>query len=197
MRGSVAISCVRLFVAGIGLLAFASLAFRDAAMAADTAQSPARTTAIDARHIVPAYNPALDAVRPPTGFGTGKIWHVGPTETYKKPSDVAGLVHDGDIVEIDAATYECDQSVRWTANNLTLVGIGGRAVLDATGCPISGGKGIWNPSGKNLVVANIEFLGAAVGDGNGAGIRYDGSGYLYITNSYFHNNQDGILYTPN
>ena len=47
-----------------------------------------------------------------------------------------------------------------------------------------------------MVVANIEFMGTTVGDGNGAGIRYDGSGYLYITNCYFHDNQNGILYTP-
>ena len=70
-------------------------------------------------------------------------------------------------------------------------------MLDATGCVITGRKGIWNPSGTNLIVDNIEFLGATVPDNNGAGIRYDGSGYLYITNSYFHDNQDGILYTAN
>src|SRR5262249_29344686 len=87
------------------------------------APAPAGAT-LDASHIVPAFNPALDAVRPPNVFGTGKVWHVGPTETYKAPSDVAGLVHDGDVVEIAAATYKCDQSVRWTANNLTLIGVG-------------------------------------------------------------------------
>jgi hypothetical protein len=150
----------------------------------------------DTRHIIPAYNPRLDAVRPPSEFGTGKVWNVGPTREYQKPGDVASHVRDGDIVEIDAGVYRCDAGVRWRNSFLTLVGVGGRAILDNTGCGVPGGKGIWNPRGVGMVVANIEFLGAAVGDANGAGIRYDGSGYLYITNCYFHDNQDGILYTP-
>lgn len=109
---------------------------------------------------------------------------------------MARLVHDGDVVEIDAAVYKCDQSVRWTANDLTLIGVGGQPVLDASGCTITGRKGIWNPSGENLIVDNVAFIGAKGPDNNDAGIRYDGSGYLYITHSYFRDNQDGILYTP-
>src|SRR5258708_2804771 len=70
----------------------------------------ARAQVSDAGAIVPDYNPALDATRAPTSFGTGQVWHVGPTEQYKKPSDVVSLVHDGDVVEIDAATYACDTS---------------------------------------------------------------------------------------
>src|SRR5690348_2836992 len=58
------------------------------------------SAALDVSHIVPAFNPALDAVRSPNVFGTGKVWHVGPTEAYKAPSEVVGLVHDGDVVEI-------------------------------------------------------------------------------------------------
>jgi hypothetical protein len=158
--------------------------------------APAQVQNVDVRHIIAAYDARLDAVRPPTGFATGKVWNVGAAREYKKPSDVASLVHDGDIVEIDAGVYKCDAGVRWTRNLLTLVGVGGRAVLDATGCGVPGGKGIWNPYGAGMVVANIEFTGATVGDANGAGIRYDGSGYLYITNCYFHDNQEGILYTP-
>src|SRR5215475_13138788 len=128
-------------IAGLGLAL--SLCVPVASLRAAPASS---SVALDVSHIVPVFNPALDAVRSPNVFGTGKVWHVGPTETYKAPSDVVGLVRDGDIVEIAAATYKCDQSVRWTANNLTLIGVGGRAVLDATGCSIRGGKGIWNPT---------------------------------------------------
>jgi len=151
----------------------------------------------DVRHIVPPFNPELDAVQAPASFGTGRIWHVGPTRDYKKPSDVVRLVDDGDIVEIDAAIYKCDESVQWRANDLTLVGVGGRPVLDATGCSIRGGKGIWDPVGRNLIVDNISFVGAKVSSQNGAGIRYEGTGYLYVTRSYFGDNEDGILYTPN
>ena len=184
---------VRSAAAWITMAALAALMPGQAVAAASAAQRPP----IDVRHIIPPFNPALDAVHAPAGFGTGKIWHVGPHRTYKRPRDVVGLVHNGDIVEIDAGTYKCVQSVKWRANNLTLVGVGGRAIMDATGCRITGGKGIWNPRGNNLIVDNIGFTGARVPDQNGAGIRYDGTGYLYITHALFKDNQDGILYTPN
>ena len=158
--------------------------------------APAHAQTPEIRHLIPPYDAQLDAVHAPAGFGTGRVWNVGPSRQFKKPSEVAQQVRDGDIVEIDAGVYTCDAGVLWRANFLTLVGVGGRAVLDATGCGIPGGKGIWNPVARGMIVDNIEFIGAAVGDANGAGIRYDGSGYLYITNSFFHDNQNGILYTP-
>jgi len=136
------------------------------------------------RHMLPAFNPQLDAVRAPSGFGEGRIWHVGPERAYKKPSDVVRLVHDGDIVEIDAARYACDTGVRWSANYLTLLGVGGRATIDATNCEITGDKGIWNPAGNGLIVANIEFVGASGPSGNDAGIRYDGSGFPRVRGRY-------------
>ncbi|EGV28252.1 hypothetical protein ThidrDRAFT_3955 [Thiorhodococcus drewsii AZ1] len=154
--------------------------------------------AVDAASIIPAYDAHLDAVQAPEGFGTGQVWRVGPSQRYKKPSEVASLVQDGDVVEIEAATYACDTGVKWSANFLTLVGVGGRPVLDATDCSIPGGKGIWNPTkaAQNLIVDNIAFVGASVSDRNGAGIRFDGGGYLYITNSYFSDNENGVLITP-
>ena len=148
------------------------------------------------RRIVRAFDPQLDVVRAPDGFGKGRVWHVGADRPYKKPSDVVRLLHDGDVVEIDAGRYACDTGVKWSANYLTLVGIGGRATMDATNCEITGDKGIWNPQGTGLLVANIDFIGASGPSGNDAGIRYDGSGYLYITSSHFYNNQNGILATP-
>ena len=55
------------------------------------------------------------------------------------------------------------------------------------------------PNGKGILVTqsdvtiqNLSFSGAAVADGNGAGIRYEG-GNLVIIDSYFHDNQDGLL----
>ena len=58
-------------------------------------------------------------------------------------------------------------------------------------------------NGKAFFVTNtdvtfdhIEFSGAKVADHNGAGIRYQ-AGNLTITNSYFHDNQDGILGAAN
>jgi hypothetical protein len=43
-----------------------------------------------------------------------------------------------------------------------------------------------------VTIRRLELSGAAVGDGNGAGIRYEG-GNLLLQRSYVHDNQDGIL----
>ena len=46
----------------------------------------------------------------------------------------------------------------------------------------------------NVVIRNLEFTGARVADLNGAGIRYtSGDGLILIENSYFHDNENGIL----
>jgi hypothetical protein len=67
----------------------------------------------------------------------------------------------------------------------------GRPKIDAAGMS-SQGKAIWVIAGNNTVVDNIEFTGATVPDGNGAGIRIE-TNNITIRNSYFHHNQDGIL----
>jgi hypothetical protein len=158
----------------------------------------ARAATVDVADIIPPYNPQLDAVKAPTGvFGAGKIWHVGPNEPDKTFSSIASKLHDGDVVEIDAGTYGCtEQSIVWNANNITVIGAGGRAVFDATGCIISRDKGIFNPRGTNMIIDNIAFIGAQGPSRNDAGIRLDGGGYVYITHSYFENSQNGVLLTP-
>ena len=158
----------------------------------------ARAAEFNVRDIIPPHKAQLDAVRAPAGiFGTGKIWHVGPKERYKTFSSIAKQVHDGDVVEIAAGTYRCtEQSIVWTANDITVIGVGGRAVFDATGCPIAGDKGIFNPRGRNMIIDNIAFIGARGPSNNDAGIRLDGGGYVYITRSYFANSQNGVLLTP-
>ncbi len=125
-----------------------------------------------------------------------KVWQVGPTRTYKVPSDVSGLVSDGDTVEIDAGTYtDC---TTWTNNNLLLEGVGGTGLtyvhLQNSVCGL---KGIWNfePPAQNITVERIEFSGASISGsdgGNGAGIRSQGGSFT-IRYCYFHDNQDGIL----
>ena len=104
----------------------------------------------------------------------------------------ASAVHDGDVVEIDAGTYTNDVAT-WSANNLTVRGVNGRASLTITNGTNEGGKAIWVVAGANFTAENIEFSGATVPDQNGAGIRGEGSGTLTIRNCYFHDNEDGIL----
>jgi hypothetical protein len=93
-------------------------------------------------------------------------------------------------VEIDAGTYEGDVAV-WSQNNLTIRGVDGRARLKANGAHAEG-KGIWVIKGRNTLIENLEFSGAAVPEGNGAAIRQEGSG-LTVRSSYFHRNENGIL----
>lgn len=121
---------------------------------------------------------------------TAKTWLVGSTRTYTKPSQVSGLVADNDTVKIDAGIYTSDVTI-WNANNLVLLGIGGKAHLKANGSAY-GGKAIWVIAGNNTYIENIEFSLCAVPSHNGAGIRQEGRN-LTVSHCYFHNNEDGIL----
>ena len=122
----------------------------------------------------------------------GETLQVGPGKKFDKPSAAIKAAKDGDTVEIDAAgKYEGDVCFV-SANNLTLRGVGeGRARLPAAG-KSAGGKAIWVIQGDNATVENIEFSGCRVPDGNGAGIRLEGTG-LTVRNCKFHDCQDTIL----
>src|SRR5258707_1001241 len=78
---------------------------------------------------------------------------------------------------------------------------GGSGAGPAGAPPVRGAGGPTTapPDGKailtintDVTLYNIEFSGAAVADGNGAGIRYQG-GNLVLDHCYFHDNQDGLL----
>lgn len=120
----------------------------------------------------------------------GAMIEVGPDKQYKKPSEAAKVAHDGDVVEIAAATYVHDVAI-WDQDNLTLRGVGGLAHLKADGAAADG-KGIWVIRGDDATIEDIEFSGARVRDKNGAGIRQEGSG-LTLRRCYFHHNEMGIL----
>lgn len=116
---------------------------------------------------------------------------VGPGQTYETIAAAAAAAADGDVIEIQAATYR--EAVTWRANRLTVRGIGGRPVIDMTGQAISNGKAIFVSAGADFTVENIEFLGASVNDANGAGIRWEGPGGLTVRNCLFRSNENGIL----
>lgn len=117
-------------------------------------------------------------------------WHIGPSQPYTKPSQVASLVQNGDTVLIDAGVYPNDVA-RWTAHNLLFRGVGGFAQLPCGGI-VYGGKAIWVIVGNDVTVENIEFSEAACPDRNGAGIRSEGIN-LTVRGCYFHDNENGIL----
>jgi len=166
----------------------------EAAAAAKKAQAEAEAAAKDAAAArgtvsrAPA-RPAASAVqpgppRPPTTL------KVGPSQQYKRPSEAAAVAHNGDTIEIDAGSYPGDVAV-WRQNDLTLRGVGGRAALNALGGSAEG-KAIWVVKGDRALVENIEFTDCHVSDGNGAGIRLEGTG-LTVRNSVFRDNDEGIL----
>ncbi len=119
-----------------------------------------------------------------------EVLRVGPGYTYTQPSKAASAASDGDVIEIQAGTYAGDAAV-WRQNDLTIRGVGGLARLVAQGSAAQG-KGIWVIKGNNTVVENIHFEGAAVADGNGAGIRQEGAN-LTVRNCRFVGNENGIL----
>lgn len=118
------------------------------------------------------------------------IWQVGPGQTYTMPSQVTGLVNDGDTVDIETGTYLSDVAP-WTANNLLLRGVGGFAHMESNGFAWAD-KAIWVIQGNNTTVEWIEFSECAVPDQNGAGIRQEGLN-LTVRHCWFHNNENGIL----
>jgi hypothetical protein len=123
-------------------------------------------------------------------FSSAMVWEVGVGKLYTKPSAVSSLVNDGDTVFIQAGEYKKDVCI-WRAHNLHLIGVGGKAHLNAEKTAY-GGKAIWVIAGDNTYVENIEFSHCEVVDLNGAGIRLEGK-HLTVRSCYFHDNQEGIL----
>lgn len=124
--------------------------------------------------------------------GQAATLQVGPTALYTTPSQAAAHAQDGDIIEIAAGRYVGNAAVAvWKANNLTIRGVGGRAHLDAQGVAVER-KGIWVIKGNNTTIEQMEFSGAKVPDGNGAGIRQEGK-TLTLRSCYIHDNEMGIL----
>ncbi|WP_207481295.1 Ig-like domain-containing protein [Arenibaculum pallidiluteum] len=115
------------------------------------------------------------------------IW-VGPNDAYKTLSSAIAASAAGDTIYVRAGTYVNDWSS--ITKPLTIVGVGGKAVLQSTG-NIPNGKAIL-VTRADVTIDNVEFAGAKVSDQNGAGIRHE-AGNLTIRNSYFHDNENGIL----
>jgi hypothetical protein len=122
---------------------------------------------------------------------TGRVLRVGPGQSYAMPSAAAAAAQSGDVIKISAGDYRGDVAT-WSASNLTICGMGGRARLFSDG-KNAGGKGIWVISGRDITIDSIEFHDAKVPDENGAGIRAEHGGQLLIRNSGFFDNENGIL----
>ena len=114
---------------------------------------------------------------------------VGAGQQFSTLSAALAASHDGDTIAVQAGTYTNDFAT--VTHSVTIEGVGGLAHFVANGL-IPNGKAILIDDAANLTLDNLEFSGAQVDDGNGAGIRYE-AGNLTIKNSYFHDNEEGIL----
>jgi hypothetical protein len=116
---------------------------------------------------------------------------VGTNKQFTTIATAVAASHSGDVIQVDAGTYTNDFT--HITQSLTLQAVGGMVTMNATVQPYDG-KAILTEgnAGIDVSIDGFAFTGAVVGDGNGAGIRYEG-GNLTITNSHFYNNEDGIL----
>jgi hypothetical protein len=115
---------------------------------------------------------------------------VGAGKTYATPCKAFAAAQTGDVIEIQGGTYSGDVCAIYKSN-LTIRGVNGRPVIDAAGANALS-KGTWVIVGNNIVVDNVEMLGAKVPDRNGAALRLEGTNFT-LRNSFLHDNENGIL----
>lgn len=121
------------------------------------------------------------------------VWQVGPSRTYTTPNQVLNLVEDGDIIDIDAGEYISNDEI-WTAHNLTIRGVGGKAHIKPSSD--NPNDAIWVIQGDNYLLEDMEFSESVGFVAMGAGLRSEGTN-LTIRNCYFHDNEQGFLATAN
>ena len=115
---------------------------------------------------------------------------VGAGEKISSLTDAARLARDGEVIEIRPGIYRGQPAI-WTQDRLLIRGAGERPVMVADGKSAEG-KAIWVVRGGKVRIENIEFRGARVAGGNGAGIRFE-KGQLTVHACRFADNEMGIL----
>jgi hypothetical protein len=119
------------------------------------------------------------------------ILTVGSGQQFATLAGAVAASHDGDTIYVKAGTYTNDFAIINT--DISIIGVGGMAHFVATVAPPNG-KAIFVTNG-DVTLDHLEFSGAAVSAKNGAGVKVQ-MGNVTITDSYFHDNQDGMLVSP-
>ncbi len=114
--------------------------------------------------------------------------------TYALPSQAAAAAQDGDQILISGSGNYIGDVAHWTQNNLTIEGVNGRPVLDASG-KSTNGQALWLFSGSNLVIKNLEFKNCT--QGSGILINSQAAGSVLVQSCYIHDNQTGLLVGDN
>ena len=115
---------------------------------------------------------------------------IGRQERITTITKAARLARNGEVIEITFGDYRA-QPVVWTQDNLLIRGVGDRPVMIADSKSAED-KAIWVIRSGNVRVENIEFRGARVASGNGAGIRFE-RGHLVVHRCAFFDNEMGLL----
>lgn len=121
--------------------------------------------------------------------GAPRVLEVGPNKPFHTLAAAVGEAGDGDTILVDAGTYLNDFVT--VGASLHIIGVGGKARFEATQ-HIPNGKAILVDRAADLTLENLQFVGAEVHDGNGAGIRFEW-GTLVVKNCDFIDNEEGIL----
>lgn len=137
-------------------------------------------------------NPARADGTPLADDADPRIIRVGAGRAVKRIAVAAQLARDGSVIEIDPGDYIADVAT-WDFATLTIRGLGERVRLIASGANAEG-KAIWVFRRGQVLIENIEFVGAKVPDNNGAGVRLE-SGHMVVRRCRFWGNQNGILTT--
>jgi hypothetical protein len=123
------------------------------------------------------------------------ILDVTSQQSFQTISDAIAASASGDVIDVPAGTYVEDFPL--IIHSLTIEGVGGMAHLmtpDLTPTNLRAILFVQGGAGADLTVRNLEVSGAVGPYANGAGILFEvGNGNLTIQNSWFHDNQDGVL----
>ena len=180
----------RLIFAAAGLLC-ASLALASAGPPALAPAAGAASSAAPSASSSPASSAASSPATAPS-----VVPSVAPsprTHTVALGESLAAALQqaaDGDVVQLQAGDHYGQVAVI-THKRLTLRGVGGVAVLHASGQNAEGKAALVVRNG-DVQVQHLEFRGNRVPDGNGAGIRFE-RGRLRVSHCGFFDNQNGIL----
>jgi hypothetical protein len=122
---------------------------------------------------------------------TAATLSVGAGKPYATPCKAFAAAKSGDVVEIAGGAVYSGDVCGIYASNLTIRGVNGRPKIDAAGRNAMG-KGTWVVVGNNVVIDNVEMVGARVPDQNGAALRLEGTNFT-LRRGFLHDNENGIL----
>jgi hypothetical protein len=115
---------------------------------------------------------------------------VGPTGSPASLTAALQEARDGDTIDVLSGEYRGTVGVI-EQRRLTIRGLGLRPVFVADGRHAEG-KAILVVRNGDVRIENLEFRGARVPDGNGAGIRFE-KGRLRVERCVFTDNENGLL----